>query len=140
MSGTKTVSDIAIPNADFQGADSADGKSSGLVFDWFVVQPSKSNPSAGETIRVTVYHKNVCGTLTGTNNDNKNQSPGTISITSIISTPSAYLTSYPSDIDMSSGKAEFDLTLRSDLSSGASFNINVAYGTMTTGTTTISIP
>jgi len=98
---SEVVNNITIPDVDFQGVR-------GAIDDWFEIQASKSNPAVGETIHITVYHKNVCGYLTGSNNVNKNTTLGTVGI---VYGGSGTLTSPPGSVDMSSGQADFDITI-----------------------------
>ncbi len=59
----ETKSSISVPDVDHQGA--AIGGA-----DWFEVQPSTATPSNGTEVTVTVYHKNACGYLRGSNATN----------------------------------------------------------------------
>lgn len=127
-----SFNNIAIPDVDFQGTR-------GTIGDWFEIQASKSNPSPGETIHITVYHKNVCGYLTGSNNTNKNADLG--SSTSILYTGIVNLTgSPPTSVDLSSGRADFDITIDAGVA-GQTVTIRAqGSGVDTTQILTLSIP
>jgi len=128
-------STITVPDVDFQGS------SGDTTNDWFEVQVSKSNPAAGETVHVTIYHKNICGYLTGDNNQNKNSSVGTVNI--VYSGTTLILNgSQPGTADLSSGRAEFDITVAASPPTG-SFTISANGGSpnVTTSTTaTVMFP
>ncbi|MCK4882011.1 MAG: hypothetical protein KAS92_03200, partial [Candidatus Omnitrophica bacterium] len=97
-----TTSSITVPDIDYQGA-------AGSISDWFEVQVSDTSPSVGDTVHVTVYHKNVCGYLSGANSDNKNSD---VSSVHIEYTGEGYLSGSPqSDASMSDGRADFDITI-----------------------------
>jgi hypothetical protein len=94
---------ITVPDLDYTGGPAGGGT------DWFEIQVSDTSPSVGDTVHVTVYHKNVCGYLTGSNNVNKNTTVGTVSISY---TGQASLDgTEPSSVNLSSGQADFDVKI-----------------------------
>jgi len=100
-----SYSNISVPNVDYQGASFTGGT------DWFEVQVSDTDPVQGETVHVTIYHKNVCGYLTGSNQENRNTVLGTITVNYDGSLGISGLSgSPPTSVDISSGKVEFDVT------------------------------
>ncbi|MCH8054182.1 MAG: hypothetical protein IH895_08990, partial [Planctomycetes bacterium] len=107
-----TENNINIPNVDFQG-------SAGQADDWFEIQASKTNPSPGETILITVYHKNICGYLTGANQVNANTTVGTETIVYGNSPGSSIINGPPGSVDVTSGKGEFNVTIAAGAVSGA---------------------
>ena len=129
-----SYSGISVPDVDYQGASFTGGT------DWFEVQVSDTTPGVGNTVRVTVYHKNVCGYLTGSNQTNRNtvldsifiEYTGSLGITGLTGSPPT------SGVDISSGKAEFDVTTGS---SSGTVTISAAGGGVSTQLpATITIP
>jgi len=119
---------IPVPDVDFQGAR-------GTINDWFEIQASNTNPAAGETIHITVYHKNICGYLSGSNSANADSSVGSITINYTGAGPrlDGSQTTSPS---FSNGRADFDITIAASPTAGA-VTISATGGSPTVNTTTI---
>jgi hypothetical protein len=128
-----SYNNISVPNVDYQGSPGAGG-------DWFEVQVSDTTPADGDVVHVTVYHKNVCGYLTGSNNVNKNVNLTTIDINYGGTLGTAGLSSYETTVDISSGKAEFDVTIQCCTGGGTTIISASGGGVSTTTMATINIP
>jgi len=123
-----TFNNIAISGVDFQGG-------AGPTNDWFEVQASDTSPSGGETVHITVYHKNVCGYLTGSNNTNKNATVGSVTISYGGSGGIGALSGSPAtSVDVSSGRADFDITIAAG-HAGQTVIVTASDGTVSTTTT-----
>ncbi|MBN1869550.1 MAG: FecR domain-containing protein [Candidatus Omnitrophica bacterium] len=121
-----SYNNIRVPDVDYQGI-------AGPISDWFEIQASDTTPSVGDTVHVTVYHKNVCGYLSGSNYDNRNSD---VSSVSIVYTGTQYLSgSQPSSVSMSDGRADFDVQI---IGSGGSVTISASGGSPTVNTTQIA--
>jgi hypothetical protein len=115
---------VIIPTIDFHGG-------AGASNDWFEVKLSDNTPSINQTVHVTVYHKNICGYLKGTNNTNKNNTVGTATVYyGGYGTPGIFGT-ITNNVDMSSGQADFDIEI-SPSAAGQTISISVSDGTVNT--------
>jgi len=120
-------SSISIPNVDFQGL-------AGATNDWFEVEASDTTPNPGDTILIKVYHKNVCGYLTGDNSVNKNTTVGNASISYDGGGGSTTkLDGEPSTVGVGDGEGEFSITIAAG-TSGQSLTISVSDSGVSTST------
>ncbi len=114
ISGEQVIP-FVVPEVDYQGG-AIPGE------DWFEVQvsPTTVTPSTPTDIEVTVYHKNACGYLTGSNRVNAKTNDSSASVNY---SGSGILNSSTTSVDVSSGVAKF--TINVTLIAGQTINISV---------------
>lgn len=115
---------FTVPDVDYQGQANPGG-------DWFEIQLTQYSIPGGTdtTIGVTVYHKNACGYLTGSNRVNARTDIASATV-SYDTSAGGTLVSGPTDVNISSGTAGFNITV--NCNTGTNIKLSVSAGSVTT--------
>lgn len=114
------------PLADYTGGPVANNGA-----DWLELQPSNASPSAGEQVTVTVYHKNACGYLGGSNALNATTDPALINAGSANIDYTGSVSGQDTSISFSDGKGTFVFTADDANTITISITKNGVTGTLT---------
>jgi hypothetical protein len=110
---------FTVPAVDYQGQAFPNS-------DWLEIQaaPTSVPPDSSQTVGITLYQKNACGYLTGSNAVNRTMDVGNVTITYAHDKNGSY--SGPTLVSLSGGMVQFTITV--DLEAGETMSITASGG------------